>query len=142
MLMQAGSLYVAPEYEAIRPSLPIHKNPFLDDLSKRSSLQPCLCCHQWLGISVRRYRLCRYRYERKYSGRTPPVGNMSLSIACQTNEVCLVLLVICCYLYHYSFSFTLYFNRMMSLQRVVGFLLLKSCLMAFAKTLAFPLPSF
>ena len=40
------------------------------------------------------------------------------------------------------FSFTLYFNRIMSLQRVVGFLLLKSCLMAFAKTLAFPLPSF
>ena len=35
-----------------------------------------------------------------------------------------------------------YFKIIMSLQRVVGFLLLKSCLMALAKTLAFPLPSF
>ena len=31
---------------------------------------------------------------------------------------------------------------MISLQRVVGFLLLKSCLMALAKTSAFPLPPF
>jgi hypothetical protein len=35
-----------------------------------------------------------------------------------------------------------YFKTIISLQRVVGFLLLKSCLMALAKTLAFPLPSF
>jgi len=39
----------------------------------------------------------------------------------------------------YSFP---YFNIIISLQRVVGFLLLKSCLMALAKTFAFPLPSF
>lgn len=35
-----------------------------------------------------------------------------------------------------------YFKTIISLQRVVGFLLLKSCLMALAKTFAFPLPSF
>ena len=35
-----------------------------------------------------------------------------------------------------------YFNLIMSDQRVVGFGLLKSCLMALAKTLALPLPSF
>ena len=35
-----------------------------------------------------------------------------------------------------------YFKTMISLHLVVGFLLLKSCLMALAKTLALPLPSF